>query len=121
MTNAYALKVHGNSMHPAIRDGWIVMVEPNSEPQVGEFAVVQCANGRKMVKEFLGWRGNELILQSVNEDHGRLTLHRSEVKAIHAVGGIHPPSRRRGAVRKMPVIVPWRLPRWRHMRNRNQM
>lgn len=92
--NAYALKVRGNSMHPAIRDGWIVMVEPNREPQIGEFVVVQCADGRKMVKEFLGWRGDELILQSVNENYGRLTLHPSEVRAIQAVGGIHPPSKR---------------------------
>lgn len=92
--NAYALRVKGHSMHPAIRDGWFVVVEPNREPIPGEYVMVRLKDGRSMVKEFLWMRDGQVNVQSINEDR-RYTFDLQEVDKIHYVGPIVPPSKRR--------------------------
>jgi phage repressor protein C with HTH and peptisase S24 domain len=91
--NAYALRVRGDSMSPAIRDGWVVWCEPNREPVSGEYVMVRCTNGQQMVKELL-YANNECVsLMSVNASYGRLTIPLCEIEYIHPVGGIIPPSK----------------------------
>lgn len=91
--NAYALRVRGDSMHPSIRDGWIVVVEPNSSPIPGQFVLVATTDGRKMVKEYLFDTGDTIGLQSVNDRHPRLTLQKTAIEKIHYVAGILPPGK----------------------------
>lgn len=91
--NAYALRVRGDSMSPAIRDGWVVWCEPNREPVPGEYVMVRCTNGQQMVKELLFSNAECVSLMSINADYGRLTIKRSEIEHIHPVGGIVPPSK----------------------------
>lgn len=91
--NAYALQVKGDSMYPAIRSGFIVVVEPNTTPVIGEFVVVKLKDGRSTVKELLWQRGDEFALQAVN-GQARMTLRVNEVEFIHYVAAIVPPSRR---------------------------
>ena len=93
--NAYALRVRGDSMAPAIRSGWIVVVEPNRGLVPGEYVLVKTTDGRSMVKELLFERDDEVSLMSVNNSHGRLTLAREELELIHYVGFIVPPSKLR--------------------------
>jgi phage repressor protein C with HTH and peptisase S24 domain len=90
--NAYVLRVKGDSMHPAIRDGWYVLVEPNGTPTAGEFVVVKLTDGRKMVKELLYERRDSIAVISVNGDK-RITLDRTEVEAIQPVASIVSPSK----------------------------
>ena len=93
--NAYTLRVKGDSMAPAIRDGWYVVVEPNSSIVPGEYVLVETTDGRSMVKELLWEHGDQVALMSVSEEYGRLTIDRSEIKHIYHVGFIAPPSKRK--------------------------
>lgn len=92
--DAYCLKVKGDSMSPAIRDGWFVVVEPNGQPHNGEPALVQLKDGRKMVKEFLFKKADSIELMSVNGER-RLSLDLSEVESVFPISAILPPSRKR--------------------------
>ncbi len=91
---AYVVRVKGGSMHPAIRSGWFVEVNPNEAIQSGEFVLLRLVDGRSTVKEFLWHRDGEYVLNAVS-DGQRLVIHESDVEYVHAVGGILPPSARR--------------------------
>jgi len=91
--DAYVLQVRGNSMHPAIRSGWYVVIEPNRPPQMGEFVMVKLVDGRSTVKEFLWHRDGEYVLNAI-ADGQRIVIDEAEIEAIHHVGGILPPSGR---------------------------
>lgn len=91
---AYALRVKGDSMFPAIRDGWYVVVEPNSPAKAGEYVAIALADGRKMVKEFLFAKPDGVAVQSVNGG-GRLTLSNEEILTVHAVSSVLMPSKHR--------------------------
>lgn len=91
--NAYALRVRGDSMAPAIRNNWIVWCEPNKELVSGEYVMVKTHDGRSMVKELLYINNSEISLMSLNAEFGRLTLPMSNVEQAHYVGGIVPPSK----------------------------
>lgn len=91
--DAYALRVRGDSMAPAIRNNWIVWCEPNSDLVSGEYVMVKTHDGRSMVKELLYANCTEISLMSLNADYGRLTLPMESVQQAHYVGGIVPPSK----------------------------
>ena len=92
-SDAYSLRVRGDSMSPAIRDGWAVWCEPNREPVPGEYVMVRGTHGQQRVKELLFANTECVSLMSVNTSYGRLTIPRSEIEHMHAVGGIVPPSK----------------------------
>lgn len=89
--NAYALKMRGDSMEPAIREGWFVIVEPNGTPVPGEYVLVQTLDGQSMVKELLWIRGDTVALMSVNGNE-RLKYQKQELEQLSPVGPIFPPS-----------------------------
>ncbi len=90
--NAYCLRVRGNSMFPAIRDGWYVLVEPHSPPTVGEYVVIKLNNGQRMVKELLYRRADSVEIISVNGGERR-TIYNEDLLDIQAIGGVVPPSK----------------------------
>lgn len=69
--NAYALRVRGDSMFPAIRDGWFVVIEPGATPTPGEYVLVKLRNGQKMVKELIMVRPDSITVVSVNGETRR--------------------------------------------------
>lgn len=85
--NAYALRVRGDSMHPRYRAGEFVVVEPNIEPQVGDDVVVECTNGKKMLKQLNWHREGEVQLLSINNGYAPLTIPDDEIESIHLVAG----------------------------------
>lgn len=85
--DAYALRVRGDSMHPAIRHGSFVVVEPGGRCVVGEYVAIALRDGRKMVKELVIERPDEVIVESVNGNHRR-TLERSEIESLHQVAAV---------------------------------
>ena len=93
--NAYALKVRGDSMSPAIRDGWFVVVEPNSSPTVGEYVLVKLKNGQRMVKELLYERSDSIAVMSINGQHRHTINHEDldENRGLQAIVSILPPSK----------------------------
>jgi phage repressor protein C with HTH and peptisase S24 domain len=93
--NAYALRVRGDSMAPAIRDGWYVVVEPNSTPSVGEYVLVKLKEGQRMVKELLYQRQDSIAVMSINGEK-RKTIAIDEIDdhhGIQAIVAILPPSK----------------------------
>ncbi len=90
--NAYGLRVRGQSMFPAIRDGWYVLVEPNGQPRTGEYVLLKLQDGRKMVKELLLQRPTSVEVMSVNGNQ-RLTFELAELDSIQAVGAVVSPSK----------------------------
>lgn len=93
--NAYALRVRGDSMAPTIRNGWLVVVEPNSTPQPGELVLVCTSDEQCMVKELLWKRDGEISLGSINQDYKHITLEDTQITKLHHVTMILPPSKRK--------------------------
>lgn len=89
--NAYSLKVVGDSMYPAIRHGWYVVIEPNLDVYNGMLALFKFRDGRKMIKELANYSDGFYTLLSVNQDHKRITASQEEIEDIHAVAFIAPP------------------------------
>lgn len=92
---AYALRVRGDSMFPAIRDGWYVVVEPHGRPTPGEYVLVKLKDGQKMVKELIMERPDSITVVSVNGDTRR-TILREEIDShygLQPVAAILSPSR----------------------------
>ena len=74
-------------MHPAIRHGSFVVVEPNSRCVPGEYVAIALVDGRKMVKELMIERADEIVVESVNGNH-RQTIARTDISLIHPVAAV---------------------------------
>ena len=88
---AHALRIRGDQMSPAIRDGWFVVVSPGSTPAVGEYVAVVLRNGQRMVRELLYQRADSVSVMEVN-GQARQTIPIEEIERIHAVAAVIPPS-----------------------------
>lgn len=92
--DAYALRLKGDSMSPAIRDGWVAVCEPNHRLVPGEYVMVTTIDGQSMVKELLFENEDGVSLMSVNAAYGeRRTVPWSDISKIHYVGNILAPSK----------------------------
>lgn len=94
--DAYALRLRGNSMAPAIKSGWVAVIEPNGTLTPGEYVMVRLVDGECMLKELLYANDVEISLASINEAYDRRTIPVEQIDLIHAVGSIVPPSKIRG-------------------------
>ena len=92
--DAYVLRVKGDSMHPAIRSGWYVLVEPNGDIQQGEYVLVKLADGRSTVKELLWHKHGEYALLAIAND-ARLTVAEADIEGIYPIAAVLPPSKRK--------------------------
>lgn len=92
--DAYALRLKGDSMSPAIRNGWIAVCEPNHRRVPGEYVMVTTKDGQSMVKELLFENDEGVSLMSVNAAYGeRRNIGWNEIEKIHYVGNILAPSK----------------------------
>ena len=91
---SYGVKGTGDSMYPAIRNGWYVVCDPDAELTPTEFVQVCLKDGRCTIKEFIGIHNNVLHLLAVNGGE-RLTFDMDEVESITAITDIVPPSQHR--------------------------
>lgn len=91
-SGSIAIRVRGDSMFPAIRDGWFIVIEPNTMPAVGEYVLLKFRDGKKMVKELLQVKDDCYIVMSVNGGE-RITAMKVDVEDICAVSAIVPPSK----------------------------
>lgn len=86
-TCAYALRVKGDSMHPAIRHGSFIVAEPSRPCVPGEYVVLALSTGQKMVKELVIERPEEVVVESVNGGD-RLTIEKSTIEKMHPVAAV---------------------------------
>ena len=92
--DAYALRLKGDSMAPAIRNGWIAVCEPNHRLVPGEYVMVTTTDGQSMVKELLFENEESVSLMSVNAAYGeRRSIAWADIEKIHYVGNILAPSK----------------------------
>ena len=80
-------------MHPRIKSGEYVLIEPNKIYITGDEVMVQTQDGRSMIKEFIYLRDGVYRFDSVNQDHSPLHLDQHDVSKVHLVGGILKSSR----------------------------
>lgn len=92
--DAYVLRVKGDSMHPAIRSGWYVLVEPHGVPQQGEYVLVKFTDGKSSVKELLWHKNGEYTLLAVADD-SRITVSEERVDGIYPIAAVLPPSKKK--------------------------
>lgn len=91
--DAYALRLKGDSMAPAIRSGWVAVCEPNHRLVPGEYVMVTTSDGQSMVKELLFESEDGVSVMSVNSAYERRTIDWSDIDKIHYVGNILAPSK----------------------------
>lgn len=89
---AYAVRVRGDALHPAVRDGWLIVAEPAKALTAGEFVIVGMKDGSTQIHELLYERADSVAVISI-DGQVRLSLQRADIEYIHAVGAIYPPSR----------------------------
>lgn len=95
--DAYALRLRGDSMSPAIRSGWVAVIEPNGDLVPGEYVYIKLKGfddeGESMVKELLRADDYEVSLMSINDAFGRRTIPWEQIQHCYPVGAIVPPSK----------------------------
>lgn len=91
--DAYALRLKGDSMAPAIRSGWVAVCEPNHRLVPGEYVMVTTTDGQSMVKELLFESEDGVSVMSVNSAYERRTIAWTDIEKIHYVGAILGPSK----------------------------
>jgi phage repressor protein C with HTH and peptisase S24 domain len=89
---AIAIHVRGDSMFPAIRDGWYIVIEPSHRPTLGEYVLLKFSNGRNMVKELLQVKDDCYVVMSVNTGE-RITAMKEDLIDIKGISAIVPPSK----------------------------
>ena len=70
---AYAVKVRGSSMEPAIMAGWDVVASPSRPAEPPDLCVVYFADGRKAIKRLAWVRGGMVCLESTSANHEKIT------------------------------------------------
>lgn len=96
--DAYALLLKGDSMAPAIRNGWVAVCEPNHRLVPGEYVMVTTNDDQSMVKELLFQNDTGVSLMSINAAYERITIPWTEIQTIHYVGAILGPSKVLGRI-----------------------
>lgn len=87
-----AIRVRGESMFPAIRDGWYVILEPSGKPAINEYVLLNFKDGKKMVKELLQSKDDCYVVMSVNGSE-RFTAMKEDLHDIKAISAVVPPSK----------------------------
>lgn len=87
-SDAYCLKVKGNSMEPRILSGEYVVIEPNAAYYPADEVFVRTVDGKNMIKVMDSCRDGEYRFSSVNKEHRSFTLDYDEVDTIAAVAAI---------------------------------
>ncbi len=90
---AYALRLKGDSMAPAIRSGWIAVCEPNGRLVPGEYVMIRLVDGECMLKELLYANDEEVSVMSLNPAYSRRTIPMEQIEQMHYVGHIVAPSK----------------------------
>jgi phage repressor protein C with HTH and peptisase S24 domain len=80
--HAYALKISGQSMVPAYRDGDIIVVSPSAPIRRGDRVVVRTTSGEVMAKELKRRTAKSIELKSLNAEHGDRTLAMLDVLSV---------------------------------------
>ena len=69
--HAFALKIAGNSLAPAYRDGDVLIVSPDAELHRGDRVIVKTRSGEVVAKELVRQSGQKIELKSIGGPSNR--------------------------------------------------
>lgn len=84
--SAYAIYMVGDSMEPRYEPGWLLHVNPFKPPIRGRDVVVYKEGQAVLIKQFVGWEGDTLVLHQLNPP-ATLKIPRDQVRECHLVVG----------------------------------
>lgn len=84
--SAYAIYMVGDSMEPRYEPGWLLHVNPFKPPTRGRDVVVYKEGQAVLIKQFVGWEGDTLILRQLNPPD-TLRIPRQHVRECHLIVG----------------------------------
>jgi transcriptional regulator with XRE-family HTH domain len=84
---AYAIYMVGDSMEPRYQQGWLLHVNPFKPPTRGRDVVVYKTGDAVLIKQFVRWEGEMLVLRQLNPQ-GELRLPRDAVAECHLIVGV---------------------------------
>jgi len=85
--DAYAIYMIGDSMEPRYIQGWLLHVNPFKPPTRGRDVVVYKNDQAVLIKQFISWNDDELVLRQLNPED-TLRIPRDEVVECHLVVGV---------------------------------
>jgi len=83
---AFAVFVTGDSMVPKYKDRDIAYIHPAQRPHKGRFVLVETAEHKGLIKQFIKWEADTLYLKQFNPDR-MLHVPRKDVRQIMLVIG----------------------------------
>ncbi|MGV3679690.1 MAG: S24 family peptidase [Acidovorax sp.] len=86
-TEAYALRVKGDSMSPRYRNREFVVITPSIEAQPGYDVMVKLKDGQKLLKLLNRMRPDEIELVSINGEYKPMTVPMEDIESIQRVAG----------------------------------
>lgn len=84
---AYAIYMVGDSMEPRYEQGWLLHVNPFKPPTRGRDVVVYKDGQAVLIKQFVRWEPETLVLQQLNPAQ-EIRIPRAEVQECHLVVGV---------------------------------
>lgn len=84
--SAYAIYMVGDSMIPRYEPGWLLHVNPFKPPTRGRDVVVYKEGQVVLIKQFVAWEGETLVLRQLNPPD-TLRIPRAQVRECHLVVG----------------------------------
>ena len=84
---AYAIYMVGDSMEPRYEQGWLLHVNPFKPPTRGRDVVVYKSGQAVLIKQFVRWEGDALVLRQLNPPQ-ELRMPRAEVVECHLIVGV---------------------------------
>jgi phage repressor protein C with HTH and peptisase S24 domain len=85
--DAYAIYMVGDSMEPRYIQGWLLHVNPFKPPIRGRDVVVYKVDQSVLIKQFVGWSGETLVLRQLNPAE-ELRIPRGEATECHLIVGV---------------------------------
>lgn len=86
-TEAYALRIRGESMSPRYLPGEFAGVDPCADVLPSDEVIVWLKDGRLMIKRLLWIRDDQACLESVNKDHPNIIIDCLDIEKMHLVTG----------------------------------
>lgn len=82
---AYAVYMVGDSMSPAIKNGYLCYVNPNKPPAPGDDVVVQLTDGQGFIKELVRRTAKAIICREYSPSPREISYARGKVKSVHLI------------------------------------
>ena len=84
VTTAYAVRVHDESMSPALEPGYLLFVDPTRPVKPGDNVVIQLADGQAFIKRLVRRTEKAMICKQFNPV-GEIKYDPGKIKAVHLV------------------------------------